>query len=135
MSHQIDHRMNRRGFTQSGGVSLGAMALASLLGEQKADASSNENPLAPRPPQFTGRVEQRKSVGTTSAAVHSQGQKHYLPAHDRCPLATGSVRRQADTRTMEREALSARSHRRPGFCVHRQDLNLSGFAVEVCPAR
>ena len=57
MSHQIDHRMNRRGFTQSGGVSLGAMALASLLGEQKADASSNENPLAPRPPQFTAKAK------------------------------------------------------------------------------
>lgn len=57
MNYPIDHRIDRRGFTQAGGVSLGAMALASLLGQEQASASSNENPLAARPPQFAPKAK------------------------------------------------------------------------------
>lgn len=54
--------IDRRGFTQSSGVCLGSMALAGLIGREKANAekakaSTDKNPLAPRLPQFAAKAK------------------------------------------------------------------------------
>jgi len=52
-------QLDRRGFTQSSGVSLGAIALAGLLGtDSQASTSSIENPLKARLPHFAAQAKQ-----------------------------------------------------------------------------
>jgi hypothetical protein len=49
--------LTRRYFFKECGVGLGALALASLLGEKSFGAPAPANPLAPRPPQFPARAK------------------------------------------------------------------------------
>src|SRR5947209_5351439 len=55
----VDPRtLARRWFLQQCGVGLGAMSLGQLIGSPvQAAPTSNDNPLAPRQPQFPGKAK------------------------------------------------------------------------------
>jgi len=54
---ELRKQITRRWFFRECGVGLGAMALASLLGERAAAASSSVNPLAPKAGHFPARAK------------------------------------------------------------------------------
>jgi hypothetical protein len=54
---ELRKQITRRWFFRECGVGLGAMALASLLGERTAAASSSTHPLAPKPGHFAARAK------------------------------------------------------------------------------
>ena len=63
LNHDFEARrrlLTRRWFFKECGMGLGAMALGSLLGENKARAAidpAGHNPLAPRQPHFQGKAK------------------------------------------------------------------------------
>ena len=110
----------RRSFLQTSGLSLGAMALAELLGREQAAAApqGSDNPLAPRAPHFTPKA---KAV----IYLHMIGAPSQLDLFDEKPEL---VKR-------HNEPCPPEVTKGPRLRLHRQDFRARRLPVEIRQAR